>query len=104
MLAGFLSLLCFRIFNPYAFNGPGFFGLSLDQRWLDNIGAAQAMNAGIYDNPPNFQWVARLPYLFPLNNMVLWGMGLAAWHHGLDQLAVGGNSHRARQSRRRCRT
>ena len=31
VLAGFLSLLCFRVFNPYAFNGPGFFGLSSEQ-------------------------------------------------------------------------
>ena len=83
ILAGFLSLLCFRVFNPYAFNGPGFFGLSFDQRWLSNISAAQAMNAGVYDNPPNFQWVARLPYLYPLNTMILWGMslplGIMAW-------------------------
>ena len=76
VLAAFLSLLCFRIFNPYAFNGPGFFGLSLNTRWLDNMGTAQALNSGAVDSPPNFQWVARTPYLFPLNNMVLWGMGL----------------------------
>ncbi len=83
VLAAFLSLLCFRLFNPYAFNGPGFFGLSLNSRWLDNMNTAQALNAGAIDSPPNFQWVGRLPYLFPLNNMVLWGMGLplgiAAW-------------------------
>ncbi len=75
-LAGVLSLLVFRVFNPYAFTGPGFFGLSIDQRWLANMQTAQAMNAGIGDNPPNYQWVARLPYIFPLDNMVLWGMGV----------------------------
>ncbi len=76
LLAAFLSLLAFRIFNPYAFNGPGFFGLSLNSRWLDNMNYAQALNAGIGDSPPNYQWVARLPYIFPLDNMVLWGIGI----------------------------
>ncbi|MCC6804959.1 MAG: glycosyltransferase family 39 protein, partial [Anaerolineae bacterium] len=75
-LAAVISVICFRIFNPYAFTGPGFFGLSLDQRWLDNMGTAQALNNGTIDSPPNFQWVNRLPYLFPLNNRVVWGMGL----------------------------
>ena len=83
VLAAFLSLLCFRVFNPYAFQGPGFFGLSLDPRWLDNMQTAQVLIGGSGDSPPNFQWVARTPYLYPLQNMVLWGMGvpfgIVAW-------------------------
>ncbi|MGD0764793.1 MAG: DUF2298 domain-containing protein [Dehalococcoidia bacterium] len=35
------------------------------------------------DFNPNWEWVGRTPYLFPLQNIVLWGMGLplgiAAW-------------------------
>lgn len=76
LLSAFLALLCFRIFNPYAFVGPGFFNLSLEERWLSNMGTAQALNAGTVDSPPNFQWVSRIPYIYPLNNMVIWGLGL----------------------------
>ncbi|HVU12809.1 MAG TPA: DUF2298 domain-containing protein, partial [Phototrophicaceae bacterium] len=78
ILAAFISLVAFRVFNPYAFNGPGFFGLSLNDRWLANMQVAAAENAGApgYDSPPNYQWVGRLPYIFPLDNMVLWGMGV----------------------------
>src|SRR5690606_1439178 len=80
LLAGFLV---FRIANPYAFMGPGFFGLSLNPRWLADLSTAQGLVSGSVDQPPNFQWVARTPYLFPLTNIVLWGMGLplgiAAW-------------------------
>lgn len=78
VLAAFLSLLVFRLANPYAFAGPGFFNLSLDTRWLANMGSAQGMNSGApgYDSPPNFQWASRIPYIYPLNNMVIWGLGL----------------------------
>ncbi len=76
LLAAFVSLLAFRVFNPYAFVGPGFFGLSINQRWWDNMVYAQQLNAGVVDSPPNFQWVARIPYIYPLDNMILWGMGV----------------------------
>ncbi len=83
VLAAFLSVLCFRIFNPYAFQGPGFFGLALDQRWLNNMQTAQVLINGTSDSPPNFQWLSRTPYLYPLQNMVIWGMGapfgIVAW-------------------------
>ena len=76
VLAAFLALLVFRLTNPYAFTGPGFFNLSLDSRWLNNMGTAQSLNSGTVDSPPNFQWVSRIPYVYPFNNMVLWGLGL----------------------------
>lgn len=83
VLSGVCAFLVFRVANPYTFTGPGFFGLMPYERWFENIGTAQALNNGSIDSPPNFQWVARSPYLFPLNNMVVWGMGiplgLACW-------------------------
>ena len=84
MVALVLAVLCFRVFNPYAFDGPGFFDVfksnvpfvALHDRWLGNMGTAQALVSGSADSPPNFQWTARTPWLFPMNNMILWGMGL----------------------------
>jgi len=76
VLAGALTLLVFRVFNPYAFNGPGFFGLSLNPRWLADLAEAQHLVSGEAESPPNWQWVARTSYLFPLSNMSLWGMGI----------------------------
>ncbi len=82
-VALFLTLLMFRLFNPYAFTGPGFFGLKPNFRWLQDVGEAQHLVSGDAESPPNWQWVARTPYLFPFSNMVLWGMGiglgLAGW-------------------------
>lgn len=77
VLAGFITILAFRIFNPYAFSGPGFFGLIPDEQWLANIAEAQEQNTGAWDAPPNYQWINRTAFLYPLSNMVLWGMGVA---------------------------
>ncbi len=77
VLAGVLSILAFRVFQPYAFQGPGFFGLLPDERYLDTLGQAQFSVSGNMDTPPNWQWVNRHGYLFPWQNMVLWGMGIA---------------------------
>jgi YYY domain-containing protein len=76
-LALLLTFLMFRIFNPYAFTGPGFFGLRPNFRWLQDVNEAQHLVSGNAESPPNWQWAGRTPYLFPFANMVLWGMGIA---------------------------
>jgi len=82
-LAGLLTFLIFRIFNPYAFTGPGFFGLVPNPRWLEDIGQAQHLVSGNAESPPNWQWAGRTRYLFAFTNMNLWGLGillgLAGW-------------------------
>ncbi|MBC8100493.1 MAG: glycosyltransferase family 39 protein, partial [Armatimonadetes bacterium] len=77
VLAGFTTLLIFRIFNPYAFLGPGFFGLTPNPRWFEDLGRARYMTSAASEAPPQWQWVGRAPYIFPMTNMLLWGMGLA---------------------------
>lgn len=77
VIAGFFTLLVFRIFNPYAFEGPGFFGLIPNHRWLDDLLSARTETSSVNDAPPNWQWVSRIPYVFALSNMILWGMGIA---------------------------
>ena len=77
MLAGAVTLVGFRVMNPYAFMGPGILGLTPNPRWLADIAQAQHLVSGAAEMPPNWQWVARTPYLFPLSNMSLWGMGIA---------------------------
>lgn len=76
VLAGILTILVFRIFNPYAFVGPGFFGLIPNTRWLEDLGHARWETSTENGGPPQYQWVGRVPYLFPLQNMILWGMGI----------------------------
>jgi len=76
ILAGLGAFLAFRIFNPYAFDGPGFFGLMPNSRWLDNIASGSVGVSGTQDSPPNWQWLSRPSYIYPLKDMLLWSMGL----------------------------
>jgi YYY domain-containing protein len=83
ILAAIVSLITFRIFQPYAFKGPGFFDVRPADQWLANMQEVHALVTGNRDYPPGHQWTNRTPLWFPWKNMVLWGMGLplglAAW-------------------------
>lgn len=75
VLAGITTLLIFRIFQPYAFQGPGFFNVLPNERWLANLKELSLQSSGDVDFPPALQW-ARRPITFAWENMVKWGMGL----------------------------
>ncbi len=82
-LAAFISLLVFRIVQPYTFEGPSFFNFLPSENWMNSMTSISHQMSGEVDFPPNHQWANRAPYLFPLENMIKWGMGwalgLAAW-------------------------
>lgn len=82
VIAAFVSVIAFRIFQPYAFVGPGFFGVKPNKAWIDDLSALRAQTGGDVDFPPALQW-ARRPVWFSLQNMVLWGLGvplgITAW-------------------------
>ena len=55
---------------------PGFFGLIPNSRWIENIRSGSTGVSGYSDSPPNWQWLARPAYIYPLKDMLLWSMGL----------------------------
>ena len=71
ILAAIVSLLTFRIFQPYAFKGPGFFNVGISKVWLEGILSQRTQT----DFPPAMQW-ARRPFTFALKNLTVWGLGL----------------------------
>ena len=77
LMAGLGAFLAFRILNPYAFMGPGFFGLMPNARWLENLERITAGVSGLQDYPPSWQWLARSNLVYPLKDMLFWGMGLS---------------------------
>lgn len=71
LLAGaIISILAFRIFQPYAFNGIG-----INSAWLANIKELQGQSSGDVDVPFALQW-ARRSHLFSFTNLTVWGLGL----------------------------
>ena len=83
ILSGVLAALAFRSAQPYAFTGPGFFGVRINPQWIETMRNARDLANGLQDVPFGHQWTARTPIIFPWRNMVFWGMGLplglAAW-------------------------
>jgi YYY domain-containing protein len=74
-LAAFAVILAFRIFQPYAFSGPGFLGLTLNENWLKVMREVVNQVAGNSDWPPNTHWTNR-SITYAWANMVVWGLGL----------------------------
>jgi 4-amino-4-deoxy-L-arabinose transferase-like glycosyltransferase len=108
VLAAIVSLAVFRVAQPYAWAGPNYtrwdtvpdpWGEKLrvlevipepvrgvvmpNPQWIADIVSAGAQQTGEADLPWGRQWTERTPWLYPLENMVLWGMGvplgIAAW-------------------------
>ncbi len=71
-----LALLAFRVAQPDAFDGPGFWGMRPCRRWLDNLAEIRRLMSGERDFPPSHQWAGRTILWHPWVNMMLWGMGL----------------------------
>jgi YYY domain-containing protein len=81
-IATLTGLLIFRIIQPYAFSGPGFLGVSLNNEWVQSLKSLSQQSTGASDSPPELQWTNR-PVWFGLYNLVAWGMGwplgILAW-------------------------
>ncbi len=76
LLAALVSVIVFRLAQPYAFSGPSIFGILPNMDWWRQMQEVNRQVSGQADFPPNHQWASRIPYLFSWQNMVLWGMGL----------------------------
>ncbi|HMZ07723.1 MAG TPA: DUF2298 domain-containing protein, partial [Anaerolineales bacterium] len=67
---GIATLISFRIFQPYAFDG-----FLLDANWIKGISEQRLQATGIADLPWNLQW-ARRTHLYSFENLTVWGLGL----------------------------
>ncbi|HET6596076.1 MAG TPA: DUF2298 domain-containing protein [Anaerolineales bacterium] len=70
IVGGLATLISFRIFQPYAFDGIG-----LNPQWMSNIREQRVQAQGDADLPWNLQW-ARRSHLFSFTNLTVWGLGL----------------------------
>ncbi|HEU5103528.1 MAG TPA: DUF2298 domain-containing protein, partial [Roseiflexaceae bacterium] len=70
-----IAALVFRVVQPIAFAGPGFWNWSLNSRWLADIDEQRLIIAGEEDMPWLQQWAGRSAS-FALYNIVIWGLGV----------------------------
>ena len=97
IIAGAVTLLVFRTLSPDAFigsrsespqiaspiasldrvlHGAGFLDLRPDPRFITNMSQIGQFASGEIDWPPTNQWASRPRFVFALQNMIVWGMGV----------------------------
>lgn len=83
LIAGFFTVLVFRFLQPHAFSGPTILGVVPNEGWTQDIESARQQVSGAADIPPNHQWANRVRWIFPLQNIILYGLGpalgIVAW-------------------------
>ncbi|MFA4826909.1 MAG: hypothetical protein WC596_01485 [Candidatus Shapirobacteria bacterium] len=67
-----ITFFTFRFFQPYNF--VGFF--KLNPQFIDNFKTLKTFSDPSASFPPSVQWLSKIPLLFSLQNIVLWGLGL----------------------------
>ena len=70
LIGALATILAFRVFQPYAFNG-----LLPNPQWIDGMKGIRAQATGLADLPWNLQW-ARRTHLYSFTNLTVWGLGL----------------------------
>lgn len=70
------TYLLFRIVQPYAFATGNWFDLTPQPDFWSALDFQRRALAGEVMFPPQWQWVNTAPLLFPLKNVLLWGLGV----------------------------
>ena len=79
---GYLSL---RLADPRLFGDANFFHFLANPQFIANIKELESFNDPNGFFPPSIQWIKTRPIIYPLENMILWGLG---WPLGF--LTIGG--------------
>lgn len=75
LIFSILTLLFFRLNQPQVFSSGNLLNWNFNPQFISNIKELQSYNQMSF-YPPGIQWLKTTPLLFPLKNIVLWGVGL----------------------------
>ena len=84
LVFGTFAALTFRLFQPYAFAEAWPWDWRLAPGFTSALAQQQAIQSGTLDWPPGIQWAGTTAWLYPLEQIVRWGVGPA---FGLAALA-----------------
>ena len=65
-----IAFLVFRLFQPYSFTGL----FAINPQFINSLKTLKSLNHPFY--PPAVQWVTKSKLIFPLENILFWGLGL----------------------------
>jgi YYY domain-containing protein len=80
----------FRIAQPYAFEGPHIWNITLNGRWISDLRQQDQLSSGAIDTPPALQFAGRTPFVAPLQQIALWGLGRGITITALASMVVAG--------------
>jgi len=67
-----ITFITFRVFQPYSFSGL----FTPNPQFISNLNELKQMAKPQIYFPPSVQWIGITPILFPLKNIIFWGVGL----------------------------
>ena len=70
------NYLIFRLVQPYAFASGNWLDVMPQPDFWSGLDSQRRAISGEVMFPSQWQWVHTTPYLFPLKNLLLWGLGL----------------------------
>ena len=71
------AALTFRLFQPYAFRYASPFDWRLSPTFTSALTQQHAIQTGELDWPPGIQWAGTAPLLYPIEQIIRWGVGPA---------------------------
>ncbi len=72
----FIAVFIFRLIQPTAFSSGKLLNWQLNPQFVSNLEELKSMSGANSWYPPAVQWQSTRPILFPLKNLILWGLGL----------------------------
>jgi len=70
-----LSICTFRFSQPQVFANASYFSWQPNPQFIENLKELKAWDKNP-SYPPAIQWIKTTPIIFPLKNILLWGLGL----------------------------
>jgi hypothetical protein len=87
-IAALAAYVAFRATNPYAFASSNWLDVSLNHDFRDALRNQSEAGSGAFLYPPSYQWLLAPRVWSPLENLVLWQLGIPLGLAALAGLAV----------------
>lgn len=76
LLIGITTYIVLRLAQPYIFANSSFFDITPHPEFINALNFQRLAIAGEVMFPPQWSWIGKTPYLYPLKNIFIWGMGI----------------------------
>ncbi|MBI4079388.1 MAG: glycosyltransferase family 39 protein [Candidatus Levybacteria bacterium] len=71
-----VTYITVRIADPYMFASNNFFDARINETFLQNLKTLQSFEGKDIWYPPGIQWIEKLPIIFSLINLIVFGIGI----------------------------